>query len=198
MTGVDGISTESVSPLTERLRAWQQSGGGERLDSDLIEAIYGELRVIAAQRLARESAAALTPTELVHEIWMRLKPTAEPIGDRNGFLRLASVAMRHLLVDQARERAAHKRQAVMHTLTLPLFDGGHHESLDDDQLIDLDRSLAQMAMAHPRIAEAVSLRAFAGLDLAEVADVLDVSLATAKRDLAFGRAWLRVALGQVD
>src|SRR5690606_40032719 len=69
-----------------------------------------------------------------------LKPTAEPIGDRNGFLRLASVAMRHLLVDQARERAAHKRQAVMHTLTLPLFDGGHHESLDDDQLIDLDRS----------------------------------------------------------
>src|SRR5690606_19331428 len=120
---------------------------------------------------------------------LRLKPSGAPITDRNSFLRLASVAMRHLLVDQARERLAGKRQALRQTITLSLIADDADDALDDHRLLDLERALAALAVDHPRAAEAVSLRAFAGLELDEMASALDVSLATAKRDLAFGRAW---------
>jgi RNA polymerase sigma factor (TIGR02999 family) len=183
-------SSGKTPPLTEWLREWQRSGD-DRLDARLLEALYMELRRVAAQRLARESQAVLTPTELVHETWLRLKPPHAPIADRNSFLRLASVAMRHLLVDQARERLSQKRHGVMQTMTVSLAENGvQQRTLDDTQLLDLDRALDALASGHPRVAEAVVLRAFAGLDLHELAGALSISLATAKRDLAFGRAWL--------
>lgn len=187
-------SSDKTPPLTEWLREWQQSGG-DRLDDRLLEALYVELRRVAQQRLARESQATITPTELVHETWLRLKPPNTPIADRNSFLRLASVAMRHLLVDQARERLSRKRHGVMQTLTVSLAENGvQQRALDDTQLLDLDRALDALACGHPRVAEAVVLRAFAGLDLHELAGALCISLATAKRDLAFGRAWLAATL----
>lgn len=187
-------SSDKTPPLTEWLREWQQSGDA-RLDARLLDALYMELRRVAAQRLARESQAVLTPTELVHETWLRLKPPQTPIADRNSFLRLASVAMRHLLVDQARERLSQKRHGVMQTMTVSLAESGvQQRALDDTQLLDLDRALDALADGHPRVAEAVVLRAFAGLDLHELAGALCISLATAKRDLAFGRAWLSATL----
>ena len=187
-------SSDKTPPLTEWLREWQQSGD-DRLDNRLLEALYMELRRVAAQRLARESQATVTPTELVHETWLRLKPPNTPIADRNSFLRIASVAMRHLLIDQARERLSQKRHGVMQTITVSLAENGvQQHALDDTQLLDLDRALDALASGHPRVAEAVVLRAFAGLDLHELADALRVSLATAKRDLAFGRAWLAATL----
>jgi RNA polymerase sigma factor (TIGR02999 family) len=187
------VTSKKEQPLTEWLRDWQQSGN-DRLDARLLEALYMELRRVAAQRLARESQATITPTELVHETWLRLKPPDAPIADRNSFLRLASVAMRHLLIDQARERLSQKRHGMMQTVTVSLAEDGMQRGLDDTRLLDLDRALDALAASHPRVAEAVALRAFAGLDLHELADALRISLATAKRDLAFGRAWLAATL----
>lgn len=187
-------SSDKTPPLTEWLHEWQQSGN-DRLDDRLLEVLYDELRRVAVQRLAHESQAAITPTELVHETWLRLKPPNTPIVDRNSFLRITSVAMRHLLVDQARERLSQKRYGVMQTLTVSLAENGAQQrALDDTQLLDLDRALDALASGHPRVAEAVVLRAFAGLDLHELAGALCISLATAKRDLAFGRAWLAATL----
>jgi RNA polymerase sigma factor (TIGR02999 family) len=185
---------ENPAELTRWLRDWQRQGGDARLEQRLLTAIYAELKHIAAQRLSRESAAPWSPTELVHETWLKLKPGGAPISSRNDFLRLASVAMRHLLVDQARERRAAKRHAPQQTITLSLLADGADSALDDDQLLDLDRRLSALATDHPRAAEAISLRAFAGLELAELATALGVSLASAKRDLAFGRAWLSAEL----
>jgi len=181
-------------PLTEWLRDWQRTGSDTRLDARLLEATYAELKRIASQRLMHESATPLTPTELVHETWLRLKPADSPITDRNGFLRLASTAMRHLLIDQARERLAGKRHGHHQTITISLISDGPANALDDHRLLDLDRALSTLARDHPRAAEAVSLRAFAGLELGELATALGISLATAKRDLAFGRAWLSAEL----
>ncbi len=195
---MDGMHESGSAPLTEWLRHWQQDGGSARLDSRLMQAIYGELRRIAAQRLARELKAPLTPTELVHETWLRMKPGDAPISDRNAFLRLASVAMRNLLVDQARERMASKRHAVRQAITVSLLADESPSVMADTRLLDLDRAMDALASDHPRAAEAVGLRAFAGLDLVELASALDVSLATAKRDLAFGRAWLAQALSERD
>lgn len=189
-TGVSAID----QPLTDWLRDWQRRGGESRLDARLLNAIYAELKRIAMVRLARESGAPLTPTELVHEAWLRLKPSGAPISDRNAFLRLASVAMRHLLVDQARERLAGKRGGAMRFITLSLAANGDDHALNDGRLLDLDRALETLAADHARAAEAVMLRAFGGLDLDELAQTLNVSLATVKRDLAFGRAWLSAEL----
>lgn len=191
---MDGVHESDSAPLTEWLRHWQQDGRSARLDGRLMQAIYGELRHIAAQRLARELKAPLTPTELVHETWLRLKPGDAPIADRNAFLRLASVAMRNLLVDQARERMANKRHAIRQAITVSVLADDSPSVMADARLLDLDRAIDELARSHPRAAEAVALRAFAGLDLADLASALDVSLATAKRDLAFGRAWLAEAL----
>lgn len=187
---------DMARPLTDWLRDWQGRPGDARLDARLLEAVYGELHRVASQRLAREPRTALTPTELVHETWLRLKPTGAPIEDRNGFLRLASVAMRHLLIDHARERLAQKRKGVAQTMTTSLADGGERRMLDDMQLLDLDRALEALAVDHARVAEVVVLRAFGGLDLNELADALRISLATVKRDLAFGRAWLATKLSE--
>lgn len=187
-------SSDEKQPLTEWLRDWQRQPGEARLEARLLEAVYMELRRVAVQRLARESHAIFTPTELVHETWLRLKPSGAPIADRASFLRLASVAMRHLLIDQARERLSQKRRGVMLTITVSLAEDASQRALDDIQLLDLDRALDTLANDHPRIAEAVALRAFAGLDLNELADTLSISLATVKRDLAFGRAWLATTL----
>lgn len=192
-------SIDKAQPLTEWLRDWQKQPAGSRLDARLLDAVYAELRRVASQRLVHEAHAALTPTELVHETWLRLKPTEAPITDRNGFLRLASVAMRHLLIDQARERLSHKRHGLVQTIPVSLADvGAARGALDDSRLLDLDRALDALAIDHPRAAEAVALRAFAGLDLGELAATLGISLATAKRDLAFGRAWLADALKEAS
>lgn len=187
---------DKTQPLTEWLHDWQCRPGNGRLDARLLEALYVELRRVAAQRLSQEFQATITPTELVHETWLRLKPPGAPLADRNGFLRLASVAMRHLLVDQARGRLSQKRRGMAQTITVSLTGDGAQRILDDTQLLDLDRALHALAACHPRTAEAVTLRAFAGLDLKELADTLRVSLATAKRDLDFGRAWLTAALAE--
>jgi RNA polymerase sigma factor (TIGR02999 family) len=193
---VGEVNTGDIAqPLTQWLHEWQQQPTGTRLDTRLLEAVYAQLRRLASQRLAREAHAVLTPTELVHETWLRLKPANAPIADRNAFLRLVSVAMRHLLIDQARERLSRKGGGAMQPISVSLTDAGQAGgTLDDTRLLDLDRALAALAADHPRAAEAVSLRAFGGLELDELAAALNVSLTTAKRDLAFGRAWLAAAL----
>lgn len=188
-------ASDGQQPLTEWLRVWQRQSNGARLDERVLQAVYSELRAVAAQRLAQESQSPLTPTELVHETWLRLKPSGAPITDRRSFLRLASVAMRHLLVDQARRRLSQKRQVALRAVTVSLAADGTSHLLDDAQWLDLGRALDALADDHPRAAEAVTLRAFAGLELDELAQILRISLATAKRDLAFGRAWLAARLG---
>lgn len=192
--GVSEGFSHSDSPVTEWLREWQRQEGATRIDARLLDVVYAELKRIARQRLARESLSPLTPTELVHETWMRLRPSDSTFADRHAFLKLASTAMRHYLVDQARERLAGKRAAGAHVTTLSFAADAKGDRFDDVRLIDLDQAMERLAIDHPRAAEAISLRAFGGLNLDELASAMQVSLATAKRDLAFGRAWLGAAL----
>ena len=184
----------TARPVTQWLRRWRDSPADAEAASFLLSAVYAELHRVAAQRIARESNAEATPTELVHETWLRLVPGQVPCEDRHAFMRFASVAMRNALVDQARERAAEKRggQWQRITITLQLSDGATAWPIE--RLLDLDRALCGLAEEHARVAKTIELRAFAGLELTEVAAVLGVSLATVKRDLAFGRAWIADAL----
>lgn len=175
--------------MTQLLRAMSHgdSAAGERL----IPLVYGELRRMAAQRMAPNACdQTLQPTALVHEAWLRLG------GDRAGgwenrahFFATAATAMRSILVDRAR-----RRQAVRH-------GGGQvrqriedvqvaDPATRDDQVLAVHEALEKFAAEDPKKAELVKLRYFGGLTLGETAEVLGVSEPTAKRWWAHARAWL--------
>lgn len=160
-------------------------------EPDPLEAVYDELRRLAARRMASESAGhSLSPTALVHEAWARLAAGSVVWNDRNHFLRLAAVCMRRILVDHARRRGAAKRGG-----------GTPGETLDDvaqpersEELLALDEALGDMALERPDHARLVELRFFGGLSSDEAAQALGVSASTADRMWRYARGWLQIRI----
>jgi RNA polymerase sigma factor (TIGR02999 family) len=179
-------------PLTELL---QRSADGDRVARERVWAeVHDQLRALAQSRLAREAPVTCQPTELVHEAFLKLSgPDVEP-RDRNHFMALAAVAMRQVLVDQARSRNRQKRGAGARPLTLKTGADGAGSATGDVDVLDLHVAIDELAEADPRKAEAVVLSYFGGLTDDEVAGALDISPATVKRDLRTARAWLGSAL----
>ncbi|MFU8832083.1 MAG: ECF-type sigma factor [Wenzhouxiangella sp.] len=178
--------------VTRYLLAWQQDPDDAQVAEQLSRLTYEYLRQMASSRLRGEAEQHFTPTELVHEAWMNLKPTGTAMTSRNQFFRLASTVMRNLLVDHARERLAAKRGGYWLRLTLSAAD--REETVGNETLLDLDRALDRLAREHPRPGDVVVLRCFGGLKLSEIANTLEISLATVKRDWSFACAWLGDAL----
>jgi len=183
--------------LTELLR---RSADGDRVARERVWAeVHGQLRALARSRLAREAPVTCQPTELVHEAFLKLSgPSVEP-RDRNHFMALAAVAMRQVLVDQARSRNRQKRGSGARPLTLDTRGGADADATTDGiDVLDLHAAIDELAEADPRKAEAVVMSYFGGLTDEEVASALDISPATAKRDLRTARAWLGSVLGPIS
>ncbi|MEE4638229.1 MAG: ECF-type sigma factor [Wenzhouxiangella sp.] len=179
--------------LTELLR---RSADGDRAARDRVWAeVHHNLRALARSRLAREAPVTCQPTELVHEAFIKLSgPGVEP-RDRNHFMALAAVAMRQVLVDQARSRNRQKRGNGARPLTLDTRAGSDsYATTGVIDVLDLHNAIDELAAADPRKAEAVVLSYFGGLTDDEVATALEISPATAKRDLRTARAWLGTVL----
>ncbi|MCA8952291.1 MAG: sigma-70 family RNA polymerase sigma factor [Planctomycetes bacterium] len=181
--------SESFTVLLQRHRA-----GGDVALGDFLPAVYDELRALARQQLQRESAAALEPTALVHEVYLRLvDQRLAGVADRAHFRRLCSRVMRQVLVDQARRRDAQKRdgnrEETLVTWLEPAADGG--SKLD---VIALDEALERLAQHDARKAQVVELRCFGGMTMPEVAEALETSLRTVEADWYFARAWLKAEL----
>jgi RNA polymerase sigma factor (TIGR02999 family) len=166
-----------------------------------IAALYDQLRELARARLRRERPGSLRATELVHEAFLRIQKTRR--GDwasRGQFFAAAAEAMRRILIDRARERAAAKRGGAEGAAPLRL-------SLDDDAAADLavegdpehvlaiERVLERLAAQDTRAARVVVMRFYGGLGVDETAEALGIAPRTVKRDWAFARAWLVDALG---
>lgn len=178
--------------LSRRLRSCQQAPDNIQATEQLSRLTYDYLKQMARARLCRETEQPFTPTELVHEAWLGLKPNGQALANRNQFFKLASTVMRNLLVDHARERLAAKRGGSWLRMTLSAAE--REQAVGSDTLLDLDRALDQLAKQHPRHADVVMLRCFGGLQLTEIAATLEISLATVKRDWAFACAWTGDAL----
>ena len=167
----------------------------------LFEAVYKELRQMAAVQLAKEKPGqTLQPTALVHEAWLRLNGAslknnaAAPIpqGDRRRyFFAAAAEAMRRILIEEARRKQADKRGGLPQRIDL---DSGLVAVEGPEQFEDLHEALEALGKQDTRKAELVRLRYFLGLQLPEIAQILDISQATAERDWAFARAWLYTQL----
>ena len=171
--------------------------GDEQGAGRLLEAVYAELRRVAAAKLFRERADhTLQPTALVNEAWLRLAGSSPTWENRRHFFAAAAEAMRRILVERARRRArlkhggAHRRRPF-DELELATPEG----SLD---LIALDEALEKLRAEDEQKAQIVKLRYFAGLSIVEAAQVLDVSRATADRWWAYARAFLYHEISKGD
>lgn len=190
------VTLESQGQLTLLLSQW--GNGDEQAGERAMELVYGELKRVASAYMRSERADhTLQPTALVNEAFLRLAHGA-PVewNDRSHFLRLAARSMRRVLTDHARRVKAAKR------------GGGAKESLEEVslaaagpdlvRLLALDEVLGRLARLDPRQAQVVELRFFAGLTVAETADVLDLSPVTVKRDWRCAKAWLKRELARTE
>ena len=181
----------AAGDVTLMLERWQ-AGDEAALDA-LLPLVYDEIRSLADRHLRRRGGrCTLQPTELAHEVLLRFLGCGARAKDRLHFFSLTAHAMRNILVDRFRRRAAGKRgnDPTMVTLETGLADLDP-VSID---LIDLDRALARFAEISPRAARMVELRYFAGLTNEEISGVLDVSPATVTREWRAARLWLADAL----
>jgi len=190
----------SRKDVTDLLRAW---GAGDAEASEAVAPlVYDELRRQAGLALRRESEGhTLETTGLVHEAWLRLDAQHDMHWEsRSQFFAVAAQLMRRILVDHARRRHAVKRGAAPTQVTLGAIDREHERnaasgaprsSLDPVDLLALDDALARLAVLDAQKARLVELRYFAGLSMPEVAEALGVSPATAGREWAIARMWLR-------
>jgi RNA polymerase sigma factor (TIGR02999 family) len=166
--------------------------GNPQAAEQLLPLVYDELRKLAAARIAAEAPGnTLSPTALVHEAYLRM------IGDqqfdgRGHFFSAAAEAMRRILVDRARRKAAVRNGGGRARLELQPELTAAPDVHED--LVALDEALRQLEVHDPQKAELVKLRYFAGLTLTEAAAELGLSERTAGRHWAYARAWLRRAI----
>ncbi len=179
--------------LTQLLRQWNQGDPGA-LDR-VVHEVYPELRAMAARHLRRERPGTLQATGLVHDLYLRLlKQEKANFVNRRAFFGFAAGAMRHILIDHARARRSEKRGADR--VRVPLSDELSFVDADSDDILDLHQALEELAEIDPRKAELVQLSAFLGCGRSEAAELLGISLATAKRDFRMARAWLAQRLNR--
>jgi RNA polymerase sigma-70 factor, ECF subfamily len=179
--------------ITGLLHRWRL--GDEEAASQLIEVVYGELHRIAAREMRREHGEhTLQATAIVHEAYLRIC-RSEPISwaDREHFFAVAAQQLRRVLVDQARRRQSGKRGGGV--VKLSLWDADAPGIGPDVRILAVNEALTKLESLDPRAAKVVELRFFGGLNEAEAAKALQVSVATLKRDWEFAKTWLTRQLG---
>ncbi|HJT97875.1 MAG TPA: ECF-type sigma factor [Rhodanobacteraceae bacterium] len=151
--------------------------------------VYERLKSMASRELARADGATLDTTALVHELYVRLSSSRELAFDEPAqFFGYAAQAMRHILVDRARQRLRIKRGSGVAPVELD-----PDEAIADataGQALELDEALTKLERDNPRAAQLVALHYFAGLPLPRIAVILGVTERTLSRDWRFARAFL--------
>jgi RNA polymerase sigma factor (TIGR02999 family) len=196
-----------MSDVTHILNAIEQ--GDPDAANQLLPLVYDELRRLAAQQLAHETPGqTLQPTALVHEAYLRLVAGGEPSPPRGPswrglghFFAAAAEAMRRILVDRARRKKRRKhggdrRRVDLEAHDQPVASSPEERVALEEEVLALDEALPRLAEQDPLAAQVVRLHFFAGLSIEQSAEALGVSRATAYRQWAYARAWLRCALGE--
>ncbi len=192
-------------PGSEITRLLGASADGSREARDrLVEIVYSELHAMARSRLRSERADhTLGATGLVNETYLRLFRVAgdrtvevPDFSDRAAFYAAAATAMRRVLIDHARSKAAANRGGPRRDrgsrVSLDAIDAA--ETLDPQDLLSLDEAISRLEQVDERSARVVRLRFYAGQPIEAIAEMLGVSDRTIKRDWEFARAWLRDAI----
>lgn len=168
-------------------------GNREAIDQ-ILPLVYPELRAMAQRHLRGERADHTLDTgALVHEAYLKLvRQTEAPWQNRAHFFAVAALAMRRILITYAHARKAEKRGGGAHRITF--VEGDHGRETHTDELLALDEALTRLAGASARAAQVVEMWFFGGLTQAEIAEALDVSEPTVRRDWRVARAYLTSVL----
>lgn len=184
--------SEPAGEITRLLLAWRN---GDRASRDkLAAAVYEPLRRLARGQLRHlRPGATLSSSDLVHEAYLKLAdPKQLDFKDRGHFFAVVATAMRHILVDHARRRAARKRGSGQRAQ--PLEEAALSAPTRDERLVALDEALSDLERLDPRLGRVVELRVFGGLSVEETAEALELSPVTVKRDWRKARAFLHLEL----
>lgn len=175
-----------VTLLLQELSGAENDANRAALDK-LLPLVYDELRRLAASFLHREHAVSIQTTELVHEAYFKLTDQKKVDWENRGqFFAIAAQAMRRILIDAAR-----RRKSLKYGVEKVAFDDSPTISVEMNQnLIELDDALNELAEFDEQQCRIVELRYFAGLTIEETAEVLKISPATVKREWAIARMWL--------
>ena len=192
MSTTSPATASSSDNLTVLLR--KIDAGDEGAARQLLPLVYGELRKIAAAKMARERPGqTLQPTALVHDAWLRLGGDEQPRWEnRAHFFGAAAEAMRRILVDNARRKRREKHGGQYFRVNWENLDVAM--TSDSEAVLAVNESLERLAQHDAVGARLIELRFFAGLSNVEAAQVLGLSERTAKRTWAYARAWLRKQL----
>lgn len=180
--------------VTLLLNEWKQ--GDKAAFDKLTQYVYEDLKHRAAVYMRNQRAGhTLQTTGLVHEAFIKLIDKNEiDWKDRQHFMAIASVVMRHILIDYARQRNRNKRGGKNEDLPLEEVQYISSEGSSQIDLVLLDEALTRLATFDERQSKIVELKYFGGLTLEEIAEVLEISNSTVKRDWNIARAWLRQQL----
>lgn len=180
--------------VTRLLHAWQ--GGDGAAHDELWQVVYDELRGLARHVLrGRGRGAAIQPTSLVNQVYLRLLGSGVDWSDRRHFFAVAARAMRFVLADEARRRMAKKRGEGEAGPLEPVEDQVADPRSRPEEVIAVHQALERLGRVNARHERLVELRYFAGLSVAETAEVLEVTPRTVVRDWRAVRVWLHGELG---
>lgn len=184
-----------MTDVTRILNAIEQ--GDARAVDELLPLVYGELRLLAAQKLSQERPGqTLQATALVHEAYLRLVGSENQNWDSHGhFFAAAAESMRRILVDNARRKKSLKYGGDRQRIDINEVVLTDCNNASSDYLIALDEALTKFSEKDRIKADLVKLRYFAGLTIEQTAKILGISDATAKRYWIYARAWLIREIG---
>ncbi len=174
--------------VTALLQRWA-SGDAEAF-GHLMPLVYDELRRMADGFLRHErNDHTLQPTALVHELYLRMVDQDRANWqDRAHFFSVAAKMMRRILVDHARKQITGKRGS--RAVHLPIEEALDQAERSNRTLLAVDAALTRFAELDPERSRIVEMRYFGGLDLEEIATLMQVSRTTVKRHWSVARMWL--------
>lgn len=184
------------SEITRQLAA---AGADAGVRNECFEILHAELLKMARAELARHRRGATLNTHaLVNESYLKLfKQDKDPrFHSRKHFFASAAQAMRHIVIDHARRKLAERRGAGINPIDID--EAVIAIDSQAEQLLALDSALKRLEARDTRLAEIIELRFFAGLSVEQLAETLETSTATIKRDTRLARAFLNKELGQTD
>lgn len=183
------MSSDGQGEVTQLLERWH--AGDQAAFDALVPLVYRDLRALARSMMQRERPDhTLQPTALINETYLRLSRQQKVTWtDRAHFFAFAARLMRHILTDHARARLAARRGGE-NQVRLELKEDLAWIGSSSAEILDLHRALERLEQLDARKARIVELRYFFAMTTADAAEALNLSLATAERDLQFARAWL--------